>query len=38
LSECVEVLDHSHMLLEMNKSKSWRYNVAQVYPQGLKLF
>jgi len=32
LAEHVEGLDHSHMLLEMNKSKSWRYNVAQVYP------
>jgi len=31
LAECVEELENSQMLLEMNKSNSWRYSVAQVY-------
>ena len=30
LAECVEGMNGSHMLLEINKSSSWRYDVAQV--------
>ncbi|KAL9713929.1 hypothetical protein Ac2012v2_002234 [Leucoagaricus gongylophorus] len=30
LAECVEGMNGSHMLLEMNKSSSWRYDVAQM--------